>query len=95
MKTYIFMRRDLKMRRGKEIAQACHAVLGLDLEDAPTVCLKCFDESELNKAIRVAIENKLDYYCVRDAGHTEVSRGTLTCAAIRAPEGLYNDFSLY
>jgi PTH2 family peptidyl-tRNA hydrolase len=93
--TYILMRRDLKMRRGKEIAQACHAALGLGLSDCATITLQVETEADLLAAIDLAKKNGWNWYAVRDAGHTEVERGTMTCAAIRADRGAFKAFRLY
>ena len=95
MKTYLLMRRDLHMRRGKEIAQACHAVIGLGLMDAPTITLKCDSLPRLNQAVVRARAHGWPCHVVADAGHTEIEPGTVTCAAIRAPEGVFMDFDLY
>lgn len=98
-KIYIFMRRDLKMRRGKEIAQACHAVLGLGLgePDRPVITLKAQSAEDLRKIRRIAINHGLPNYIVRDAGLTEVRRGTHTCIAVLgAPGGgQFEQWSLY
>lgn len=80
---YVLMRRDLGMRRGKEIAQACHAVLGLGSpDDGPLITLQVPDEASLQAAVREAREAGVFYYVVHDAGHTELPPGTVTCAAI-------------
>lgn len=95
MKTYIFIRRDLKMRRGKEIAQACHAVLNLGVPDGPIITFQCDD---LDSLAHVAIEAGLNgwhHYIVRDAGRTEVEPGTETCIAVHAPDGVYPEWMLY
>jgi len=93
--TYILIRKDLKMRRGKEIAQACHAVLGLGLPDAATVTLQCEDKYDLSVSCGLAAERGWPYFIVRDAGHTEVKAGTMTCAAISAPRGAFDNLKLY
>jgi PTH2 family peptidyl-tRNA hydrolase len=95
VRTYIFMRRDLKMRRGKEIAQACHAVLGLGVEDQATVTLQAANERDLVLVSALALEKGWPCYSVRDAGRTEVEPGTVTCTAISAPEGTFEAFALY
>ncbi len=97
VKIYIFVRRDLKMRRGKEIAQACHAVIGLGMADRPIITLQVRSEDELATVQRMANEARLSNYLVRDAGHTEVPPGTPTCIAVLgAPEdGQFDQFTLY
>jgi PTH2 family peptidyl-tRNA hydrolase len=80
---YVVMRRDLGMRRGKEIAQACHAVLGLGASDSgPLIGLQVADFKGLQAILEEAEENGVGYYAVRDAGRTEIPSGTMTCAAI-------------
>ena len=102
-KIYIFMRRDLKMRRGKEIAQACHAVLWLrclayfPVYDCPVLTLKAQSAKDLQKIRRIAAVNNLTNFIVRDAGMTEVKRGTPTCIAVLgAPGGSqFDEWELY
>jgi PTH2 family peptidyl-tRNA hydrolase len=80
---YVVMRRDLAMRRGKEIAQACHAVLGLGAPDnGPLIGLQVVTKDELLLLVQEAIDAGVGHYMVYDAGHTEIPRGTLTCVAI-------------
>lgn len=80
---YVVMRRDLSMRRGKEIAQACHAVLGLGAEDnGPLIGLQAPSKAWLLDYVQEAIDAGVGHYMVHDAGHTELEPGTLTCAAI-------------
>lgn len=80
---YVIMRRDLGMRRGKEIAQACHAVLGLGApDDGPLVGLQVPEKADLLALVQEAIDAGVGHYMVHDAGHTELPAGTLTCAAI-------------
>lgn len=80
---YVVMRRDLALRRGKEIAQACHAVLGLGApDDGPLICLQTPGRESLLQIIREAEDEGVAHYAVHDAGHTEIPPGTLTCVAI-------------
>ena len=96
MKTYIIVRRDLNMRRGKEIAQACHAVRGLGAVDSfAVVGLRANSLADLMTAASRATVNEWPLYIVRDAGLTEVEPGTATCMAVYAPEGSFDDFRLY
>ena len=96
-KIYIFMRRDLKMRRGKEIAQACHAVMGLGAADRPVITLKATSEDSLLGVERLARGWGLKSYLVRDAGRTEIPPNTPTCIAVLGePDGgQFNEWSLY
>lgn len=80
---YVVIRRDLKMRRGKEIAQGVHAVAKLGyVEGAPLVVLQTADGIGLSGLITEASQNGVPYAVTRDAGRTEVARGTMTAAAI-------------
>lgn len=90
---YIFMRRDLKMRRGKEIAQAAHAVIGLGVADRRIITLKATSEQDLVALEAQARAAGRPHHLVRDGGHTEVPEGTPTCIAILGGE--YPDWTLY
>jgi PTH2 family peptidyl-tRNA hydrolase len=97
-KIYIFMRRDLKMRRGKEIAQACHAVMGLK-ESSPSavITLKAASEDDLLGIERMACKHGRKNHLVRDAGLTELAPGTLTCIAVLGEpgDGQFREWELY
>lgn len=99
-KQVIVIRRDLWMRRGKEIAQGAHASLTcvldkadpehvaawLDTGSKKIVC-KVKSEAELLQLAERAKEAGLPYYVVRDHGKTEVIAGTVTAFAVGpAPE---------
>ena len=96
-KIYIFMRRDLKMRRGKEIAQACHAIIELGVQDRPIITLKATSENDLLAIRRIADNHGLVNSLVRDAGRTEIPPDTPTCIAVLgAPGGgQFNEWQLY
>ena len=96
-KIYIFMRRDLKMRRGKEIAQACHAVMGLGEPDCPVITLKAASEDDLLGIERTAREHGRKSHLVRDAGLTELAPGTPTCIAVLGEpgDGQFDEWQLY
>lgn len=80
---YVVIRRDLKMRRGKEIAQGVHAVAKLGyVEGAPLVVLQVADGAALSGLLTEASQAGVAYAATRDAGRTEVARGTMTAAAI-------------
>ena len=93
-KQVIVVRKDLKMRRGKECAQAAHAsveaVLRSDkrLVDAwrhegmKKIVLKVADEKELLKLNQQAKDASLTTAIITDAGLTVVAPGTKTCCAI-------------
>lgn len=79
---YVVIRRDLKMRRGKEIAQGIHAVAKLGyVEGAPLIVLQCAGAIELSAMMTQANIAKVPYAATRDAGRTEVAPRTMTAAA--------------
>ena len=85
-KQIIVIRRDLKMRRGKEIAQGAHAsqlstMVAAEM-DTPAyrswmergvakVCVTVTSEADLLDLARRAHEAGLPYYLVTDSGRTE------------------------
>ena len=79
---YLVIRRDLKMRRGKEIAQACHAVLELETIDTAIIGCKINSLEELKALEKECLTFGLAYAIIYDAGKTEVPTGTATCIAI-------------
>jgi peptidyl-tRNA hydrolase len=79
---YVAIRRDLKMRRGKEIAQGIHAVAKLGyVEGAPLVVVQVADGIALSALITEAAQAGVPYAATRDAGRTEVAPRTMTAAA--------------
>lgn len=80
---YIAMRLDLNMGRGKEIAQACHAVIGLGVHDYDAViAIRAYDEAHLAFLIQESKKCGVKYYVVKDAGKTVFKEPTITCAAL-------------
>lgn len=80
---YVAIRRDLKMRRGKEIAQGVHAVAKLGYaEGLPLVVVQIADGIGMSGLATEAGQNGVPYAVTRDAGRTEVSAGTMTAIAI-------------
>ena len=86
---YIVMRADLKMGRGKEIAQAIHAFRFIGpiprraiQPETPIICVRADDEAHLRAILAQAIECGHTISTVHDAGLTHNEPGTLTCAAI-------------
>lgn len=80
---YVVIRRDLKMRRGKEIAQGVHAVAKLGyVEGAPLVVVQVPDGVALSRLVTEASQHGIGNAVTRDAGRTEVVPGTMTAAAI-------------
>jgi PTH2 family peptidyl-tRNA hydrolase len=100
-KMVILIRRDLDMSKGKMIAQACHAAVSANEqakkthskqwrkwmnEGAKKVALEAEDFEELQELAVAAEQLDLVNVFVRDAGHTEVPPGTVTCMAIGPDE---------
>ncbi|ADP77352.1 peptidyl-tRNA hydrolase [Methanothermus fervidus DSM 2088] len=94
MKQVIVVRDDIKMSKGKLIAQACHASLESfknaeknkikkwESEGAKKVVLKVKTLDELLKIYEAVKNSGLPHYLVKDAGHTELPPGTITCLGI-------------
>ena len=100
-KKVIVVRTDLDMGKGKIAAQVGHAcVLGAEhvrksnhewfsqwWEGQEKVVLKVSSLKELEQVKQDAIELDLPWSEVTDAGHTQISPGTITCISIGpAPE---------
>ncbi len=94
MKQVIVIRKDLKMSRGKLVAQACHASLGAykkasllakrkwENEGAKKVVVRCNDANELRELEAKARALRLPHFLVIDAGRTELPPGTMTALGI-------------
>lgn len=96
MKQIIVMRKDLNMRRGKMIAQGCHACMKATLENMDHPCVKEWlngrftkiavsvdTEAELFEVYRAAQAAGLITALVTDAGLTEFNGvPTNTCIAV-------------
>ena len=96
MKQIIVMRKDLKMRRGKEIAQGAHASMKVTLANLEHADVKAWldgpfakiavsidSEEELLELVKVADEAGILTAIITDAGRTEFNGvATITCAAI-------------
>ncbi|MBI2134277.1 peptidyl-tRNA hydrolase [Candidatus Woesearchaeota archaeon] len=93
-KQVILARIDLKLSPGKLAAQVAHASLEAALksskkelsewlgEGGKKVVLGVNDEHELKEFMRKADAEGLKNALIRDAGHTELKPGTLTCLGI-------------
>ncbi|QIB73299.1 peptidyl-tRNA hydrolase [Halogeometricum borinquense] len=94
MKQAIVARADLGMGRGKLAAQVAHASLSA-YEDADRkaknewkgsgqkkVVLKANGEDELFRLADEAERQGLPHAIIRDAGHTQLEPGTVTCLAV-------------
>ena len=75
------------MSFGKCAAQCAHAVIGLGVTDyhLSVVCLSVSDAKFMKITERLH-DSKEKHWVVRDAGFTEVSRGTPTCVAFYEEE---------
>ncbi|ADQ68104.1 peptidyl-tRNA hydrolase [Halogeometricum borinquense DSM 11551] len=94
MKQAIVARADLGMGRGKLAAQVAHASLSA-YEDADRkaknewkgsgqkkVVLKANGEDKLFRLADEAERQGLPHAIIRDAGHTQLEPGTVTCLAV-------------
>ena len=98
MKQVIVVNEVLKLPRGKLAAQVAHAAVGAFLEASPKsqrrwlengmpkVVLHCDSESTLNELELLANQAGLRAMLIRDAGHTVVEAGTITCLGIGPAE---------
>jgi len=94
MKQAIVARTDLGMGRGKLAAQVAHASLSAyedtgdrarkrwKGEGQKKIVLKADGESELFRLADAAERRGLPNAIVRDAGHTQLEPGTVTCLAV-------------
>jgi len=93
-KQIIVVRNDLKMGRGKTAAQCSHASLSAYEKvksNYPAIASGWKQEGQMKVVLKVASEEELlEYYnkakaagipceLIRDAGHTQIEPGTLTC----------------
>ncbi len=93
-KQAIVLRKDLKISKGKMIAQGSHASLSSFLEadkkireawlkeGSKKIVLSVRSLDELISLYKKAIKNGLPCYLVKDAGLTQVKKGTVTCLAV-------------
>lgn len=95
-KQTIVIRTDLQMGKGKMVAQGSHASLGAykkTLKSDPEmvkywesigqekVVLKVADGDELIELFQKAKDAGIPVEIIRDAGHTQIEPGTITCFA--------------
>ena len=93
-KQAIILRKDLKIGKGKLIAQACHACLeavkkankkileNWEREGCKKVVLKVENLNKLKRLYKRAKDAKLPCALIRDAGKTQLRKGTITALAI-------------
>lgn len=94
LKQAIVVRNDLKLGRGKTAAQCAHASVSsylktrrknLDLaqkwvnEGMKKIVLKVDSETELMRYFRELKTKDIPCELIKDAGHTQVNPGTVTC----------------
>jgi PTH2 family peptidyl-tRNA hydrolase len=97
-KQAIVVRKDLKLGEGKTAAQVAHASIGAmkkaskkivedwEGEGAKKVVLKVSGLKEFSELQKKVTDAKLPNFVVRDAGLTQVRRGTITCIGIGPAE---------
>ena len=97
-KQVIVLRKDLKLGLGKAVSQACHASLGAmkktdrrivkkwENAGSKKVILKINSLRSLNVIRKKAVSAKLPHFVVRDAGLTQIKKGTVTCVGIGPAE---------
>jgi peptidyl-tRNA hydrolase, PTH2 family len=97
-KQVILVREDLNLPRGKLAAQSSHASVDTALKSEPEkvkewkknggkkIILKVADEKELFKYKTMADDAGLETALIKDAGHTVVEPGTITCLGIGPDE---------
>jgi peptidyl-tRNA hydrolase, PTH2 family len=93
-KLVIVLRKDLNWGKGKMIAHALHAALGSiknvdneilkkwEDEGAKKVVLKVKDLKEMKEIYKKVKDKKLPCCLVKDAGLTQLKRGTITAFGI-------------
>lgn len=93
-KQVIILRKDLEMGKGKMISQCCHASLGSwkdadarireqwEADGGKKIVLRVDGLKELKNLYKKARAAKLPCFIVRDAGLTQVRKGTLTVLGV-------------
>jgi len=97
-KQVILVRKDLKLPKGKMAAQVSHASVDATLKSdkeivelwrksgGGKIVLKVDDEKDLFKYKQMAEDIGLKTALIKDAGHTVVEPGTITCLGIGPDE---------
>lgn len=93
-KQVILVRQDLKMPKGKMAAQVSHASVDATLKSksgivnewrnygAKKIILNVTDEKELLNYMKIAQNQGIVTSLIKDAGHTVLEKGTVTCLGI-------------
>jgi len=94
MKQIIIIRNDVKMGKGKAMAQACHASVAAFnkssffakrlwlAEGMKKVVLKTNSKKEFYEAVSRARKEKVVFEIIKDAGKTQIKSGTVTALGI-------------
>ena len=97
-KLAIIVRKDLKWGKGKLVVHALHAAIGSmrkvepeivgkwEEEGAKKVLLKVPSEKEIKDLEKKANKEKIPNFLVRDAGLTQLKKGTITALALGPAE---------
>jgi len=97
-KQVIVARKDLKWEKGKLAAHVAHASVGSlkwvdekilkrwEEKGSKKVVLKVEDLKNLNEIYKKVMAAKLPCFLVRDAGLTQLKKGTVTCLGIGPAE---------
>ena len=93
-KQAIVLRTDLEMGKGKLVAQGSHASLGAylkansieqkawEISGQKKIVLKLNSESDLLEYFTRCKDAGLKPSLIRDAGHTQIPSGTITCFGV-------------
>ena len=93
-KQVILIRQDLKLPPGKASSQIAHGAVDATLKSdkklveqwkkqgGKKVVLKVSDEKELFKYMSILKGNGIKVALIKDAGHTVVEPGTITCLGV-------------
>jgi len=94
MKQAIVIRKDLKMERGKQISQGCHASILAYLkakeinrkkwinQGMKKIVLKVLSKKELIELYKIAKKEKIPCELIIDKGLTQVKSGTITALGL-------------
>jgi len=98
MKQAVLIRTDLKMSKGKQISQACHASIAAFLKSdnksrekwinggMKKVVLKVSSEKEIKEFYKLSKKDKLPCQIISDAGLTQIEPGSVTALGIGPTE---------
>ncbi|XP_026475353.1 peptidyl-tRNA hydrolase 2, mitochondrial [Ctenocephalides felis] len=81
-KMVFVVRTDIGLRSGKIAAQCCHAAILCYEKGQAKVVLKVNNLASLEEIYKQAKDSNITAELVRDAGHTQVTPGTITVLGI-------------